>query len=403
MNELLNEIEANEITERENLAVIYKVESLEPIPNKDRIELVHLKDCGYTVICEKGHAVGDLVVFIKYDSIVPDVDLFSFMKEYKFRVKPRSFTERDEEDNVIKKIYSQGIVITFDAFKDYVDEYTTFWEDLEESGYEGSRVVWNEGNDVTTLLGIKKYIPPVVGGGSSLGQMMKKGDFPTHLLSKTDEDNLASRVKALDELNGKAVYFTQKSEGSSLTCYVDPETSELNVCTRNNNLKECEGSKFWEAVNKYNLKETLPNKFSHLAIQAELVGPKIQANHFSLTEVDMHVFNAVDITDNRRRLTLGETDYVSQELGLKMVKVVYMTDDFKFVDGSFPNDTFNPLTDVNADTVWTFERLQKFTDIQLYDSGYPAEGIVIRPTEPFESQKLRTLWSGKIINRDYKL
>jgi hypothetical protein len=40
--EHLNEIEANEITDRDNLAVVYSVERLEAIPNKDRIELITL-------------------------------------------------------------------------------------------------------------------------------------------------------------------------------------------------------------------------------------------------------------------------------------------------------------------------------------------------------------------------
>jgi RNA ligase (TIGR02306 family) len=388
MNEILNDIESTEVLDRENLAVVARVERLEAIPLKDRIELVHLKDVGFTFICEKGHKIGDLVVYIKYDTIVPKNELFEFMKDFKYRVKQKSFTERDEEDNVVKKIYSQGIVLPLRIVDDF---------------YFNHPRKYDEGEDLTITIGVTKYIPPTISSGSSLGMMMKKGDFPTHLLSKTDEDNLASRTKALEELNGKAVYFTLKSEGSSLTCYVDPDLKEFNVCTRNNNLKECEGSKFWEAVNKYNLKELLPEKYPHLAISGECVGPKIQANHHGLTEVDLHVFTIVNILDNRERLCYDEFCKVVNDMGLTKVPTVYTTDCFKYEQGDFPDDQFNPETDVRSNTVWTFERLQKFADIQRYRNGSLAEGIVIRPMECFVSQKLRTLWSGKILNREYKL
>lgn len=394
----MNEIEATEELDRMNLVVVGIVEKLSPIEGKDFVELVSIKDIGYTFVCEKIHKIGDKIVWIKYDTIVPNNELFSFMSESKFRVKAKAFTHRDEDDNVVGKTYSQGIVLPFNKVINF-----TAKRDCNDSiiDKEFQSQLWQEGDDLTTFLEVKKYIPPTV-GGNSLGIIQSKGDFPTHLLSKTDETNLSSRIKSLFELEGKSVFFTTKSEGSSLTVYIDPEEKELNVCSRNNILKEVEGSKFWQAVNKYNLKETL-QQYPNIALQAEICGPKIQNNHFGLQELELHVFNCIDIADNRRRLNYDETVEIVKNLNMKMVTVVYKTDNFKFVDGDFPNDIFNPLTDVNEDTVWTFDRLQRFTDAQKYPNGNIAEGIVIRPCEPFVSSNLRTIWSGKIIGRDYKL
>lgn len=137
----MNEIDFNEITERDNLAVVYKVEKLEPIQGKDFIEIVYLKDCGYTTVCEKGHKVGDLVVFIKYDTIVPDNELFAFMKDNKFRVKAKSFTEKNHDGWVTGKIYSQGIVLPLKNVTNFLDDILSW--DLKE------------GNDVTSELGVK--------------------------------------------------------------------------------------------------------------------------------------------------------------------------------------------------------------------------------------------------------
>lgn len=366
MSEKLNEIDANEITERDNLAVVYRVEKLEPIPNKDRIELVHLTNCGYAAICEKGHNVGDLVVFVKYDTIVPNNELFDFMKESKFRVKPKSFTIRDDNNEVIDKIYSQGIVLPI----------VKMYEQLRsEQIYD----VWDipEGTDVTQLLKVKKYISPVQGSGSSFGQMRSKGDFPTHIVSKTDEVNVCSKMKALEEIQGLPVYITQKIEGSSITFFM--EDDELVVCSRNNILAEVDNNKFWQAVAKNDIKNKLKNHKNYV-FQAELYGVGITKNKLGIPDVDIAIFN-VSVKVTKQRLGFYEMDELLKTIKLPMVPVCCIVNSYD----------------------WTFEKLQKFADIQKYANGEVAEGIVIRPMIPFYSKYLKDIWSVKCINRDYKL
>jgi len=378
MEKNLNQIEADEITERDNLAVTYVVERLEPIPNKDRIELVHLRDCGYTTVCEKIHSVGDLVVFIKYDSIVPQNELFEFMRETKFRVKAKSFTIRDEEDNVVDKMYSQGIVLPIKAVIDFTAKRDCNDSEIDKEFQEN---LWEEGDDLTQLLEVKKYVPPVMtGAGSSFGVMASKGDFPTHIISKTDEVNLASGTRALELIQGKAVYITQKIEGSSMTIFWDDERDELMVCSRNNQIGEHETNKFWQAANKYDLRAKLKH-FPDVVIQAECYGEGIQRNHLAIEGVDLAVFN-VSSKLTRERYTYEEMKRICEMLNVPMVKeVCYIT---------------------NFDM--TFDQLQELSDSQRYDSGYECEGIVIRPAIPF-SKKFTggEPWSFKVISREYKL
>jgi hypothetical protein len=47
------------------------------------------------------------------------------------------------------------------------------------------------------------------------------------------------------------------------------------------------------------------------------------------------------------------------------------------------------------------EELVELAKAQNYPTGGPAEGIVIRPKEPFYSNELKKAWSGKIINDRY--
>jgi RNA ligase (TIGR02306 family) len=370
---VVNQIEADEITERDNLAVVARIERLEPIQGKDFVELVHLKDVGFTFICEKIHAVGDLVVYVKYDTVVPDNELFAFMKESKFRVKPKSFTMKDEDGDVIGRIYSQGIVLPLQKVIDFLlTQNTTMYEQLAEN------VGALEGVDATAYLEIKKYIPPVQGSGSNFGNMQSKGDFPTHIVSKTDEANLAAKIRALDELQGKEVYITQKVEGSSITFFLDDD-GELVVCSRNNILTDIESNKFWQAVRKNDIKTKL-NYNKNLVCQAELYGEGVQKNKLGIEGVDIAIFNMVD-KETRRRYTFREMVRLAELIDLPTVPFVKLIDDFNM----------------------SFDDLQELADMQRYSNGETAEGIVVRPVEPFFSKKLQGDWSYKVINRNYKL
>ena len=365
MNEILNEVECCEVTDRLELAVVKRVKSLEPIPNKDRIELVHLVDCGFTFICEKGHQVGDLVVYVKYDSVLPKIELFDFMADFKYRVKAKSFTEKDNDGVVVKKIYSQGIILPQRAVAESLPQKTC---------------IFVEGMDLTEFLGVTKYIPPVMtGAGSGFGEMRCKGSFPTHILSKTDEITLASKTRALEEIRGKAVYITLKIEGSSGTSYIDDATGELIVCSRNNMISETETCKFWIAARKHALSEKLFNE-SWLALQWELAGPGIQKNKLGLSEPTLFIFNMIAKGD-RRRLEWYEMKNLAEIYHLPLVPLVMEIDSFDM----------------------SFDELQELADIQVYASGEVAEGIVIRPMEPFYSNVLKESWSVKVINRQYKL
>jgi RNA ligase (TIGR02306 family) len=385
---VMNEIEMTEIQDRDNLAVVVRIKNLISIPNKDRIEIAEFYDFGFTSIVEKGiHKKDSLVVFIKYDSVVPKNELFEFMKEYKYRVKAKSFTERDENDEVVKKIYSQGIVLPLDKvggqleregwYKVVSDNAVTFSK-VNEVGANVILPFDIEGYDLTGMLGVTKYIPPVVGSGSGFGVMKRKGDFPTHIVSKTDELNLASKVRALDEIQGKTVYITTKIEGSSLTVMWDESRDELMVCSRNNQIGEHETNKFWQAVNKYNLKERMID--SRWILQAELAGNGVQKNKLGIDGIDMFIFNIIH-KDTRTLMPLGDMIDISDNLGVKLAPLISVIENFNM----------------------TFDELQELADTQKYDNGELAEGIVIRPVESFNSKILKGNWSVKIISREYKL
>jgi len=68
------------------LAHIEIIEWVKPISGKDRIVLAGV--LGWTVIVQKDeYTVGDKVVFVEIDSVLPEKPEFEFLRKNKFRIK----------------------------------------------------------------------------------------------------------------------------------------------------------------------------------------------------------------------------------------------------------------------------------------------------------------------------
>jgi RNA ligase (TIGR02306 family) len=110
-------------------AHVEKIISIAPIPDADRIEKATI--LGWEVVVQKkdGFKLGDLVVYIEIDSLLPDNANFEFMRKYKFRVKTIK----------LKNQVSQGLVIPISMLPNNIQV--------------------KEGMDVSEILGITKYDP----------------------------------------------------------------------------------------------------------------------------------------------------------------------------------------------------------------------------------------------------
>lgn len=344
-----------------SLASMQVIKSLTPIEGADKIELCQFEGVGWKCVVEKGlRNVGDLVCYIETDSVLPELSIFEWMRPYKFRVKTIK----------LRGQISQGIVIgLMDVFKG-----------IEEvSGNAFEVVMLTEGEDVTKVLGIKKYVPPTNNAtGTQFGVMKTRGNFPSHIISKTDEIRVQAVPKILAEMDGISYVARVKSDGSSLTCGWDDlrNVPEFCVCSRNNMLTECEGNAFWDTVLQYDLREKLKN-LRHLWVQGELVGGKIQGNKLGLTGFELHVFNIYDTRGNGRFLDdNGELEAAAKLLGLKLCEEVERKDHFGYTD---------------------IDQLVELAKGK-YASGKQREGIVIRPQIERYSSVLKGRMSFKVIN-----
>ena len=331
------------------LASIQTILSIAPIAGADKIVVV--KVLGWECVALKEEfTVGSKCVYFELDSILPIAPWNAHLRKGSDINKPlRVKTIR------LKGQLSQGLALPMTL--------------LPEGIYE-------VGQDVTELVGVKKYEPYVP---AHLAGTVK-GNFPS-FLHKTDETRLQSVPNVLDEAiaMGLVLVGTLKMDGTSFTAY--RRDADFGVCSRNLDLKETEDNAHWKIARKLKLEEILRSEDRNLAIQGEIVGPGIQSNRLGLTEQELHLFNLFDI-DAGKHLGYEQLRKFGKKHGLSIVKMV-------------------GHNDFGIGGTTTVARMLEVASALNYDNGTPAEGIVWRPMCEVYSQALKGRMSFKVISNRY--
>ena len=209
----------------------------------------------------------------------------------------------------IRELLREVGVLNFQSFKKENKE------DWENSVYKLILNMFQEGDDVSTLLGIQKWesvLPACLSGEA-------KGLFPS-CIPKTDQERIQN-MQFEDLLEGK-YEITEKLHGSSMTVLLDSD-GNFEVCSRNLSLKEQEHNAYWMVANKYNLKQKMiEHGFLGYAIQGELCGAGINGNQYNL-DLDLFVFDVLKEQDSvYTYLSANERTELCAKLGLKHVPVL---------------------------------------------------------------------------------
>lgn len=270
------------------LATIRRIDEINPIPNADAIEVATVG--GWRVVIKKGEfAVGDLAVYCEIDSWIPH-DLAPFLskgepKEYNGVKGERLRTIR------LRGQLSQGLLLPRHVALDKIGEI-------------------HEGMDVTDLLGIQKFEPPIP--AQLAGEVL--GMFPS-AVPKTDQERIQNLSAELATWQGMEFEVTEKLDGTSCTFYLDAD-GELHVCSRNLDLKRNPDNTLWRIADKNNVAEKmLAEGLTNYAIQGEVIGEGIQGNKYNLKGQEFFVFDIYDVATGRY-LSSAERIRVSYSLGL---------------------------------------------------------------------------------------
>lgn len=322
------------------------ISELLPIEGADKIELARIQ--GWQSVVKKGeYKVGDQVIFIPIDTVIEPAEWNRFLWDKKDPTKPiRIKTAK------LRGAISQGVV--FPTSITNITEEEQLPEALKVSKYE-------------------KPIPAHLAGQVA-------GDFPTHLVSKTDEDNLKSNIEVLDELKeADFVEATLKIDGTSAT-YIKELDGSFRVCSRNLELKDTESNVHWQMARKYNIMDNLNPGY---AIQGEISGPGIQGNPAGFEEVQFNVFNVINLY-LRKPIDRDSWDQVFTD-------IPYVFKYWRWNKEEFAKETIDSL--------------QEFVNEVKYGNGRYVEGLVFRGIKDGKimySKTLQKMLSVKIINQNYK-
>jgi len=283
-----------------NLASVQKILKLTPIIGADMIETATV--LGWEVVVKKGeYKVGDLCAYIQIDTVVPELPEYDFLRERKYRVR----TIR------LRKQISQGLIVPLPSGK------------------------WKEGDDITDVLGIKKYEKPDNNPERyekprmpkkwykkwyyifkynflfklfPILQKKSRSPFPKHLVSITDEERIQNIPHVLEQYKGKLFVVSYKLDGSSITIIHSKVLgkSKFRICSRRFELHDKKND--WYRVFKdtgfNNEVLKLVNHFStnDIIVQGEAIG-KFNGNHHNLQREQIRLFN---IYVNGKRLNQKE-------------------------------------------------------------------------------------------------
>jgi RNA ligase (TIGR02306 family) len=287
-----------------NLATVERVLSVAHHPNADKLDII--KVLGYDAIVGRDqYKVGDLVVFIQPDSILPsDKAWATDLLRYTSRGRIRAVRLRGE--------WSMGLVLDRKVIGGF----------------------FNEGTDVTDMLGVTKYEPPLP------SNVQARGGLPFQI-PRTDEERWQN-LRKLEDLYGEEVDVTLKIDGQSGTFYcVLPEhwpgegTIKLGITSRSLDLRigtDGEGNPFdsnWhKAERRYDilrkLQEYCVRNNVSLALRGEVYGGSIQAfshNPHTGGEIDFAAYSVYNIGEKRyeRRNDTYYVGEVADELGVPLV------------------------------------------------------------------------------------
>ena len=265
------------------LASIRQISEIQPIEGADLIVRVKVDDW-YCVALKSEFSVGDLCVYFEIDSFIPIIPQVEHLRA-------RAYKKMGDKEGIriktikLKGQISQGLVLPVSSFFDmFVD--SDFDEGQELSEY------FFVGNDVSDLIGVEKYEQPIP--TELNGQV--KGNFPG-FIKKTDQERCQNIGRIIfDEHKDTTYEITMKLDGTSFTGFYNK--GEDGVCGRNWQLQMDE----WNANNTLvrlfvdsNLQSALQAYGKNIAVQGELMGPKIQANREGLTAYTLYVFDIYNI------------------------------------------------------------------------------------------------------------
>jgi RNA ligase (TIGR02306 family) len=289
------------------LPQVVRIQKIEKHPNADTLSIATIMNEYPVVIKTDQYQVGDLVSYISADSIVPDIDMFSFLapppkKDEQGKVIVPSPTvgsvplrSRTIRAKKIRGIYSEGLIVA-------------------------APPSFQEGDSIVDFFNLTKreYEEELPEKGSNDNEFSPK----TFSLFKYDLEAMAKYGYLFKD--GEQVIITEKIEGEN--CAVVYTEDKLWVRSRNYFKRNVPGSHWWDIPNRLELEEKL-KLFQGYVIWFELYG---SVKHFKYDcpvidgriQLKGRIFDIWDLV-NKRFLPWDNVEFVAEKIGMETVPVLY--------------------------------------------------------------------------------
>ena len=383
------------------LAYVVKIDKIEPIPGRDRVECAVVG--GWTVMVRKDQfKPGDLGIYFEIDSKVPAKEPFMFLEGKHFKIKTQKYKTLNGQ------FWSQGLLMGAEDFNGTLEQ-DAFGELQIILKINNNYKVFHEKDFLTKELGVTYADPDdnarkaksSVDKYQKMAQRMgkkfskqpyrwlmkrtwgkkllfffygKKKDtkaWPGHIASKTDVERIQNMIWVLQNKN--PFVATEKVDGSSMSVMAEyGKFNKINkyVCSRNvvfeNPEQDCyyDTNIYFEAYEKYHLGEKIEQMLKDLnlpniAIQMEVYGDGVQKRNYSMS-------------NGERKIAIFHI--LSNNVKMPMEKVVELCEKY-----DLPHV---PIIDNNYILPNTIEELQTYVEsASSAIDGLEKEGIVFYDKE----------------------
>jgi hypothetical protein len=265
---------------------------------------------------------------------------------------------------------SQGLVVSLSEYPEY-----SYFSELPE------------GYDLTDILNIQKF-----------EEVIPEGYLPyPEGIPSTSIVRVQSRPDLLTEISGKPYIVTQKIDGMSSTFLMDENNENLISCGSSWSLPfDSPYIYAYQYIAKlYNFKEVLYKYYKELgyriALQGEIYGPGIDGsknNPLGVADKDFACYRVLVQDKNANWVDPGctKTQEILRELEVPGVPVIEASEHFNY--------SFDQLMELSYQD-------SKGNPFVYSPSGYPIEGIVVKPIVPFYSEILAGDFAMKVISPKY--
>ena len=385
-----------------DLASVVTIATKNKMFEKDRICVVTFEELGYEAIVPVENNVGDKMVFIQEGALLPVEERWEFLRkrcylatEDAFLIKPMTMGAKDFNGEKGDKVKSWGLCVT-----------------LAEAGLPENL---KAGTDVTDRLNIRKYEPVEDASPKKMPKIPRiikfflkhkltrwlgniymesrkkkfsKGNFPTEIISKSDETTIQNCKSIISMFPGTKAYITAKMEGQSFTCSLDAKKKNaFYVCSRNNRFDKVDDTSkvFWSTAERYDiankLKDYLKRTGIRLMIQGEQVGPSIQENIYGFKKTRWFVFRMKGFENGQWvEYPYPKMYKIVEELGLDIVPLLETVDDMSKYDSvdSLVKRAENAFWAVDTKTDELIFDYEPKANEKLWKQYAQHEGIVVK-------------------------